>query len=120
MKRDLTVIDNCDGCCSCCMEQGSPPGYAAVLLNPDAWPIDTGDHARVAELPLSAKNDLDQYLLGLDRRSHPEGPCCWLDTKSRRCRYYEHRPQICREFEVGSFECREWRLSYPPESRGER
>jgi Fe-S-cluster containining protein len=32
-------------------------------------------------------------------------PCLWFDPQTRRCRHYEHRPQACRVFEIGSHDC---------------
>lgn len=36
-------------------------------------------------------------------------PCIWLDAETKRCRHYEHRPSVCREFPVGGDDCREAR-----------
>lgn len=98
---------NCNNCGACCFEQGSPPGYAVVVLNPQDWPEWTGDHARVAALPDDARAEL---LTGIT--DDPDGPCCWLDLTTNRCRWYEHRPQICRDLDVGSEGCRVWRDEY--------
>lgn len=35
----------------------------------------------------------------------PDGDCIWLDPNTRRCRWYEHRPQICRDYEMGGASC---------------
>lgn len=32
-------------------------------------------------------------------------PCLWLDMATHRCRHHEHRPEACREFEVGGRDC---------------
>lgn len=34
-----------------------------------------------------------------------DGYCSALDRDSYRCSIYENRPWICREFEMGSYEC---------------
>ncbi len=34
-----------------------------------------------------------------------DGWCAALDRNTLRCTIYENRPQICRDFEVGSYEC---------------
>ena len=34
-----------------------------------------------------------------------DGWCAALDRSSMRCTIYENRPLICREFEMGEFEC---------------
>ena len=35
-----------------------------------------------------------------------DGWCSALDRETLRCSIYENRPWICREFEMGSYECR--------------
>jgi len=35
----------------------------------------------------------------------PEGWCAALDRNTHRCRIYQHRSWICREFEMGGAEC---------------
>lgn len=48
--------------------------------------------------------DVDEYgsetMLRLD-----DGWCSALDRDTLRCSIYEYRPWICREFEMGSYEC---------------
>ena len=41
-----------------------------------------------------------------------DAPCCWLDRDTNRCRWYEFRPQICRDLDCGSEGCRSWRDEY--------
>ena len=33
-------------------------------------------------------------------------PCVWLDPETRLCRYYDLRPQACRDFQINSDLCR--------------
>lgn len=99
----INPVTSCDDCGACCTEIGTPPGYIAVLLTPERWPEDSGDHERVAQLPLRARLLLYAYLASYEDR---EGlPCLWYDTETKKCQFYEHRPSICREFEVGSETC---------------
>lgn len=35
-----------------------------------------------------------------------DGWCSALDRETLRCSIYENRPLICREFEMGSYDCR--------------
>jgi len=53
--------------------------------------------------------DVDQYggetMLRLD-----DGWCAALDRDTLMCTIYENRPWVCREFEMGSYECIEERL----------
>jgi Fe-S-cluster containining protein len=38
--------------------------------------------------------------------------CVWLDPKTRLCQNHLHRPQVCRDFEIGCQECLDWREHY--------
>jgi uncharacterized protein len=110
----MMPILNCDNCGACCFEQGSPPGYLMFLDPVPPWaaeiPADDEDRLRFARLPAEAKAVLQLYaeaiLAGI---ADGDGPCVWLDEETNRCRWYAHRPQICRDFEPGSEGCRCWR-----------
>ena len=39
-----------------------------------------------------------------------DGWCSALDRETSMCSIYENRPLICREFEMGSYECRDERI----------
>ncbi|MGI3040068.1 YkgJ family cysteine cluster protein [Vibrio diabolicus] len=41
-----------------------------------------------------------------------DGWCSAMDRNSFMCTIYENRPWICREFEMGSYECKEERAEY--------
>ena len=93
----LPVINDCQGCGACCLEQQSPPGYLAIMqLGCESW-TDDEDVERFKSLPAEALRELSDYrdelLLGAERR---DDVCIWFDKQSRRCRHYEHRPNICR------------------------
>jgi len=34
-----------------------------------------------------------------------DAPCIWLDQATGKCKHYEHRPDVCRDFEVGGAGC---------------
>ena len=71
------------------------------------------DVKRLKALPEDATQELREYIEQLLNRNEPDNPACiWLDQKTMRCRYHEHRPMICRDFEIGSGECRSWRSAY--------
>lgn len=38
-----------------------------------------------------------------------DGWCAAIDRETFLCKIYENRPLICREFEMGSFECQQQR-----------
>ncbi len=42
-----------------------------------------------------------------------DGWCSALDRETFMCTIYENRPWICREFEMGSYECRDERSDLP-------
>ena len=88
----------CDDCGACCAQQYRPP-----------FVFDEGYDTR-DDLPNDVLADLAACEEGLrtavDFRD--DLPCFWL-TSQKRCKYYEHRPMICRDFEPGSKECQGWR-----------
>lgn len=75
------------------------------------------DVERVKALPPEAISELRDYLKNLLAGNKPEDPACiWLKKQTMRCRYHEHRPMICRDFEVGSEDCLAWRHQYNVDS----
>ena len=36
-------------------------------------------------------------------------PCVWYDPATDRCRHYDLRPRACRDFALGSIDCRDAR-----------
>jgi len=83
---------NCDHCGVCCRQIGTPPFTGIDGDEPPPW----------------LEWDVNRHCDRLDRRL----PCIWYDEPTRRCRHYEHRPQVCREFEIGSPDCLEFRREY--------
>ena len=55
--------------------------------------------------------DLVDELLAAGKREDSE-ICLWLDEATGRCKYYEHRPILCREFELGGDVCLSVRKLY--------
>lgn len=110
---DLPVISDCHDCGACCRTMSSPPGYAVITIRgPDQWP-DEEDVARCLALTGEAKRTLDEYCAWLVA-SRPKGerPCIWFDPATRACRHYDDRPNICRDFAMGSDGCRNWRREF--------
>lgn len=106
------MIESCDGCGACCLEQGAPPDYVALWLNPQ-YGVDPSfeeDNVRMRSLPADARALLDEFMARwLEDRANKNGPCIWFDHETRGCGFYEHRPSTCRVFELSSMGCRIYR-----------
>jgi len=78
----MLPVYNCIGCGACCTEVGRPPfdGNEADHL-PEPLRREVRDCARL------------------------EGNCLWLNRSTMTCKHYNHRPKVCREFEIGGREC---------------
>ena len=71
------------------------------------------DVKRLSSLPHEPMAELRRYLELLLAGEWPEDPTCiWFDRNAMTCRFHEHRPAICREFEVNSDDCHGWREQY--------
>ena len=104
---------NCSNCGACCMAQNSPPMYLYAMRRPGEFPADDEDLGRVRALPDDAREALELYAAELANGGGREDkPCCWLDLETLRCRWYAHRPSICRDLDVGSEGCMVWRAEY--------
>lgn len=98
--NELPVI-SCDGCGLCCAEIVYPPFFG---------PSDPSYRALEADRPDLA----EQLTEDRERRRREESPdwgtpCSWFDVATRKCRNYEHRPDICRDYEVGCESCLSYR-----------
>jgi Fe-S-cluster containining protein len=94
------------------MEQLSPPGYVMLLSSEEMMNAEmfAEDAERLRNLPqaviLELRDYLKDLLAGIERE---DSACIWFDENSMRCRHHEHRPSVCRDFEVGSEDCVGWR-----------
>lgn len=105
---------NCDNCGACCLSQTSPPGYTGEELVLFSTPE---DEERFYAAPQEARDIIWAWQDRIDAIPHGEPlpvdePCCWLDLETLRCRFYEWRPSVCREFAVGCEGCHAWRAKY--------
>ena len=92
------------------MEQNAPPGYHAVLNR--SWDIQD-DIDRVAALSDEAMELLEGFATSVaDGSMVDDSPCVWLDQDTRKCRFYDERPAICRDFEMGGRWCQSWKQKY--------
>ena len=89
---------SCQGCGACCEAQGSPP------FLPE----------EVKKLPQPLRVEIESYDETVLYSRYDVGlPCLWYDVVHRKCINYEHRPRVCREYEVGGEGCLSWRSRSP-------
>lgn len=89
---------SCDNCARCCSQMRTPPFLG--LLDPPG----EGYHALPAELQEEVRRAV------YDDRPQ-DSPCSWLDPVTLKCRHYDLRPAICRDFEMGGDGCLKWRAT---------
>jgi len=71
------------------------------------------DARRLKQLPEDTLNELRLYLEQVLEGNEPEDQAClWLDRQTMKCRHHEYRPVACRDFDIGSDECMNWREEY--------
>lgn len=109
--------DPCQPCdAGCCRHVGRPPftlvwdGPGGRCLTPD-WPDFPRWVAAPAELRAAVRTDRLA-------NPHPYGPCVWLGADGR-CRGYEFRPDVCREFVPGGPDCMRAFVPRTPDPDGE-
>ena len=61
-----------------------------------AWWKSNADYRHIQDAPQEAK------LLYVRTRHREEGVCSWFDTANQCCKYYDHRPETCREAEINN------------------
>jgi len=98
----LTVLspDSCSDCGLCCEGIGSPILLYATRPNWKAF-----HPYRPADLPKALSQEIDDHFAGLLRGQEPQARCLWFDPQTRRCKHYEYRPQICKDYELGGPQC---------------
>lgn len=100
MSNQLTVLD-CSNCGACCREMNAPPFYSH-----------SGDDESWNVLPEHLKREVNERIDAICDTVPDGSPCCWLDLETMKCRHYEWRPDICRDFELGGEDCRRIRKHY--------
>ena len=102
----LPVISDCQGCGVCCMHMGYP-----AYMDPADQSFDA---VYFNAMPDDIKAELMAYIETYQKPqgSDLDGPCFWFDMETRQCKHHEYRPRVCRDFEVGSKGCRDWRRHY--------
>lgn len=92
--------------------------YIAYLCWPDHMLADVQqgeDYQRFLSLPDEALQSIKDYSDAIDRGEAGDDvePCIWFDEQTRQCKWYEHRPDICRdEVTVNDEYCIRWREVY--------
>lgn len=115
LKSPPLKVLTCDGCGVCCLHMRSPPHM--VYTTKDGAHSSMGglaqdDYDRLMAAPEEARQiRLAGLLDPLDKRPD-HSPCSWLDQNTLKCRFYEFRPDICRDFEVGCDACHGHREFY--------
>ena len=74
----------CSSCRACCCR------LEVMLMGEDEVPLELTEADRWGGRVMARLED---------------GWCAALDRDTMRCRIYEHRPEVCREFQVGESEC---------------
>ena len=85
-------ILSCSNCGICCHLQRVPPFMDTELSAlPPALAAEVEAEAEIGEAD--------------------GGPCVWLNG-AKQCSHYEHRPEVCRQFELGAEDCLEMRARH--------
>lgn len=65
-------------------------------------------------MPSELKQQLQEYVAEYDhpRDGELDGPCVWFDQDKLICKHHQHRPNVCRDFQVGGSDCIGWREHY--------
>lgn len=98
---NLPLIQSCEGCGACCMGMNSPPFIGR-------------DDPELLAAPLDVHKSYEDGMVQRDRDGWPDFvPCFWLDLETRKCKHYEHRPEVCRDaLVINDDGCRHWREEY--------
>ncbi|WP_145219992.1 YkgJ family cysteine cluster protein [Planctomycetes bacterium TBK1r] len=118
---ELPVVD-CEGCGVCCLHMGYPAFNLTLDQLADVETIDVAslspvaqaDLARWVAMPSRLRDGILQQMADYVAPigATLDGPCTWLDLETKQCRHHQHRPQVCRDFAVGSVGCLQWRAAY--------
>ena len=64
------------------------------------------------DLSQTLKSQWRAFVDDYRRDNELDGPCFWFDQKTRKCKHHDFRPKVCRDFEIGSKLCHQWRIHY--------
>lgn len=124
-KADQLPVLDCSGCGVCCLHMGYPAFNLPVetlrkVMNgatveiTGLGPAAVADLERWRQMPDPLRKDI---LKAIQEYQPPaagelDQACIWLDPTTRLCSHHTHRPQVCRDFEIGCDQCLDWRRSY--------
>jgi len=113
MSIDLHIIhpESCDHCGLCCEGIGSP-----VLLYTSRGDDSAPHPFRPDGMPQELIDEIDGCFSGLSRGQESQERCLWFDTDLRRCKHYDWRPQVCRDYQLGGDGCLLAREAYREKS----
>ena len=107
-KNSLPIANDCFGCGVCCLHMGFPayivPNAEKGIDGESYW------HELPDDLRSEVQSQMDAYVKPPD--GELDGPCIWLNRETMLCSHHEHRPRVCRDFEIGNKLCQEWREHY--------
>lgn len=100
MQFSVLQPDSCDACGLCCEGIGSPP---LLFVSRPGW--EEWHPFRIEGMPEELIREIDEHFGGLFRGQEPQERCIWFNPETRKCRHYEWRPQVCRDYELGGDAC---------------
>jgi len=87
-------------------------GYRALIDREQRF-LYPEDAERAQAMPAAAKETYIRTQAAIERGEYDQdGPCCWLDPETQQCRWHDFRPQVCRDFRIGSKDCARIRKQY--------
>ena len=95
--NEVNNHEACEGCGACCHHMMIPPFDEEF------------DRDRVT--PEHLVEEINHYWDNTPNDELIGRPCLWFDEEKKRCKHYEHRPAICREFVPGCDVCNDDRTT---------
>ncbi len=104
--KSLPIVASCEGCGACCQHMGYPSYIRATECH--------AAEASWLNMPADLKMELLRFMASYDEPTTGalDGVCFWYDAANECCKHHEHRPNVCRDFEVGGTDCLAWRVQY--------
>ena len=130
--KKLPVVVDCEGCGVCCLHMGYPAfmlprsAFSSEQIQNDpqcqklleiGWTeaeLLAGNEGESywRDLPKDLKEEWLTFTGSYQKPGELDGPCFWFDQTTRQCKNHQYRPSVCRDFEIGSKLCHQWRREY--------